>query len=222
MKKIIAREYSPCSIDFRNYFDYDGMKEAGGENCAVYIPGGRNSYGFNNDELQEIVKQAEAILEGFEDIGSRYYSTHKEVMLDYGIAYTSRKCYLLKAWAKNADAYKLDDIAGFLTITTGKKWETRAFHGYSQGDYCEVMYCVERYTEQWITEIGNFWLGCGTEFEIDNCGGYYVMDTVRWHEGAELVRALADMHGCNPDDLEVHLYDGEVRTPKYRLLELAS
>lgn len=220
-KKIIAKELHPSHVDFSFYFDDDGLKSAGGENCAVYIiPGDRRRYGgFNLEEYEEIEDRAEAIIYGFKDVSIKPITTYKEVMEDNGIPYTSRKCHLLKKWAKYASPYDTSDIAEFLTIITGEEWEVKAFTGYSQGDYCEVVYCVNHYTPEHITEIGKFWLGCGTEFCIDDCCGYYVPDTIRWGEGEELRKYLANQYGCEPDELEIYLYIGEHMVIDYKKMD---
>jgi len=223
MKKIIAKEVNPSDVDFSFYFDDDSLKSASGENCAVYIvPADRRRYsGFNLDEYREIEQQAESLIETFTAISLKieHYPTYKEAMLSHNIDYTSRKCSLLKEWAKYADPYNPNDIAEFLTITTGEEWAVRSFTGYSQGDYCEVVYCVNRHTPEHITEIGKFWLGCGTEFSIDDCYGYYVIDELRWEEGEKLRQYLADCYGCKPEELEVYLYDGEHIVTDYRKMD---
>jgi len=140
-------------------------------------------------------------------------------MLSHGIEYTSHKCKLLKKWAEYANPYDTGDIAEFLTITTGEEWAVKSFTGYHQGDYCEVVYCKAHYSEEHITEIGKFWLGCGTEFCIDECYGYYVPDTIRWEEGERLRQYLADLYGCEPEELEIHLYDGEHMVTDYRIMD---
>ena len=222
MKKIIAKEVAPENVDFRYYFDGDTFTNAGGENCACYIipADRRGNSGFNMDEYKEIKEKAAAILEGFEDVGKYTdgYKTHEEVMEDYGVLYSSEKCHALKEWAKTAINLDSDDIAEFLTITTGEQWNTRAAHGYSQGDYCEVVYCTAHYTKDDISEIGAFWLGCGSEFIIDDCSGYFVRDTIRWTENETLVNVLADMSGYKPEELEVYLYSGEHTVSDYKLL----
>ena len=224
MKKIIAKELNPFHVDFSYYFDDDGLKSVGGENCAVYIvPGDRRRYnGFNTEEYREIEEKAKAIIDGFRDVSDKWpngYATYKEVMEDNAIPYTSHRCHLLKEWAKCANPYDTSDIAEFLTITTGEEWSVRAFRGYSQGDYCEVVYCKARYSEEHITEIGKFWLGCGTEFCIDNCCGYFVIDELRWEEGEKLRQYLADCYGCKPEELEIYLYDGERTVTKYKKMD---
>jgi len=201
MKKIIAKEVNPSYVDFSYYFDDDGLKSAGGENCAVYIvPGDRRRYsGFNMDEYQEIVQQAQAVIDDYKD--------------GYPIDET------LKEWAKHADTSDTDSIAEYLTLTTGEEWAVKAFTGYSQGDYCEVVYCINHYTPEHINEIGKFWLGCGTEFCIDGCYGYYVPDTIRWEEGETLRKYLAELYGCKPEELEIYLYDGEHVVTDYRIMD---
>ena len=201
MKKITAKEVNPAHVDFSYYFDDDGLKSVGGENCAVYIVPAdeRKNTGFNMEEYKEIELHAQAVID------------------DYEAGYPIDEA--LRGWAWYGSAYDTEDIAEFLTITTGEEWAVKSFCGYSQGDYCEVVYCVSRYTPERITEIGKFWLGCGTEFCIDGCYGYYVPDTVRWEEGEALRKYLADSYGCEPDELEIYLYDGEHTVTEYKLMD---
>lgn len=200
MKKIVAREINPSYVDFSFYFEDDGLKSVSGENCAVYIvPGDRRRYGFNMDEYREIELHAQAVIDDYE--------------AGYPIDET------LKEWAKHANTSNTDSIAEFLTITTGEEWEVKSFTGYSQGDYCEVVYCVSRHTPERITEIGKFWLGCGTEFCIDGWYGYYVIDELRWEGGEKLRQYLADCYGCKPDELGIYLYDGEHTVTDYKIMK---
>ena len=199
MKKIIAKEVNPSHVDFSYYFDDDGLKSIGGKNCAVYIISADRRSGFNMNEYLEIKLHAQAVID------------------DYEAGFPIDES--LKEWVKYANPCDTSDIAEFLTITTGEEWNVRAFRGYSQGDYCEVIYCVNRYTPEHITEIGKFWLGCGTEFCIDDCYGYYVIDELRWEEGEKLRQYLADCYGCEPEELEIYLYDGEKIVTKYKKMD---
>jgi hypothetical protein len=201
MKKIIAKEVNPAYVDFSFYFYDDSLKSVSGENCAVYIiPGDRRRYGgFNLDEYREIELHAQAVINDYEN--------------GYPVEET------LKEWAEYADPHNTNDIAEFLTITTGEEWTVKAFTGYSQGDYCEVVYCVNHYTPERITEIGELWLGCGTEFCIEGCYGYFVPESIRWREGETLRKYLADSYGCEPDELEIYLYEGEHIVTDYRKMD---
>ena len=60
MKKIIAKEVNPRYVDFSYYFDDDGLKSIGGENCAVYIVSGDGRSCFNMDAYREIEEKATA------------------------------------------------------------------------------------------------------------------------------------------------------------------
>jgi hypothetical protein len=201
MEKIIAKEVNPAYVDFSLYFYDDSLKSVSGENCAVYIvPGDRRRYGgFNLDEYREIELHAQAVINDYEN--------------GYPVEET------LKEWAEYADPHNTNDIAEFLTITTGEKWEVKAFTGYSQGDYCEVVYCVNHHTPERINEIGELWLGCGTEFCIEGCYGYFVPESIRWREGETLRKYLADSYGCEPEELEIYLYDGEHIVTDYRKMD---
>ena len=201
MKKIIAKEVNPSHVDYSYYFDDDGLTNKGGENCAVYIvPVDRRRYnGFNMDEYREIEQQAQAVIDDYKE--------------GYPIDET------LKEWAEHADTSDTSSMAEYLTLTTGEEWAVKAFTGYCQGDYCEVVYCINHYTPEHINEIGKFWLGCGTEFSIDNCYGYFVIDELRWEEGEKLRQYLADCYGCKPDELEIHLYDGEHMVTDYKIMD---
>ncbi len=197
--KIIAKEVNPAYVDFSYYFDDDGLKSVGGENCAVYIISADGRSGFNMNEYLKIKLHAQAVID------------------DYEAGFPIDES--LKEWVKYANPCYTNDIAEFLTITTGEEWAVKSFTGYSQGDYCEVVYCVNRYTPERINEIGKFWLGYGTEFCIDGCYGYYVPETIRWKEGETLRKYLAECYGCEPDELEIYLYEGEEIVTKYKKMD---
>ena len=227
MKKIIAKEVNPAHVDFSFYFDDDGLKSVGGENCAVYIVPAdrRRNSGFNMDEYEYIEEQAQDIIDGFHDVNDKWtngynsYDNYKEVLEYNNVLYSPQKCHLLKEWAEHADTSDTETIAEYLTITTGEEWAVKSFTGYSQGDYCEVVYCIKHYTPEHINEIGKLWLGCGTEFSIDDCYGYFVIDELRWEEGEKLRQYLADCYGCKPDELEIRLYDGEHTVTDYKIMK---
>lgn len=219
--KIIARELAPDCVDFSSYFDDEALKNISGENCAVYIPRSRSTAGFNSEEYASLVNEAENIIDEYNN-GSTITAACEYALNgnDFErIRNNTHKLHALKKWAENANTNNVDAIAKYLTITTGETWKTRTFSGYSQGDWCEVVYCPTHHSTEWINEIGYFWLGCGTEFIIDDCGGYFVLDTIRWTEGEPLRALLAEYAGCNAEDLEVHLYAGEHTVTEYKLLE---
>lgn len=218
MKKIIAKEVK--NPDFSFYFDNDGLKAAGGDNCAVYICHyecyRRLECDYNTNDFNYIVTAIEGIIDAFDDIKNGYkasYGSYKEVMENYEIKYNSAKCHDLKEWAFNADINNPEDIAEYLTITTGKSYSVYEARGYSQGDYAVIIYCDDVYTTEEIKEVGAIWLGCASEFKIidgdDEIYGYYVPDTVVWGDSQTLTTYLADAYGCKPEEIEVELLSDE-------------
>ena len=233
-RKIIAREVAPEDTDFSFYFDGDCFSRRAGDRCyEIYIPGSRRVGGYNEDEYKDVLNDVENILCEYSN-GENSITRALEYALSYEeaqrLTMNTHKLHALKEWAKGADSSAPESVAEYLSILTGKKWDVRSFHGYSQGDYCDVVYCADRYSEDSITEIGKMWLGCGSEFGIgtadengdeDLCYGYFVTDHDRWDEGEIMVKKLAAMYGCKPEELEIYLYDGEVRAAKYKKMEIA-
>lgn len=190
--KNIIREVPPEDCDFSYYFDGDCYNERSGDYCnTLFIIGDERRVGcYNGKEYENVQREAEELAEMFSDIAdggyySAFYRSYKDCMNDNGISYNSRKCHELKELLKEFDASEPEDIAAYLTIITGKKWTTDSARGYCQGDYVEMVYCPEHYTDG-VRAEGEIWLGAAKEFcvieidengeEGDSCYGYIVAD----------------------------------------------
>lgn len=227
MRKYIMRQIPPECTDFAFYFDDDGFKSISGECNAVYINDGRNyTRGYNGDEYMSYYKQLSGLVEDFD---SDIYDTTEELFEDYVPDMPKDNYYELVELVEYCYRCGITNynIAQFLEIKTGKSWDVESFHGYSQGDYCEVVYCSDVYSAEEIKEIGKMYLGCGSEFECidcdktgnptdEICGGYFATDDIVWTEDERLVKHFAEYFGCQPDEIEVQLFDGYIRTPKYK------
>lgn len=230
--KNIIREVPPEACDLSFYFDDDGLTEAGGDyfNNLFIVPTRRNS-GFNGKEYKSVQDTARQIIDGFEDVrdpANCYnwtgYKSYKECMEDWGIPYNPRKCHALKEWAKDADESEPEDIAAFLTITTGKKWDVTGVCGYCQGDYVEIVYCPERYREG-VEAYGEVWLGCAKEFcvidldengdEGDSCYGFIVADC-QARDDEDYKRLVCEWACIDEDETALEMFDGYARTATYR------
>lgn len=233
MKKHIIREVAPEACDFRLYFEDDGLTEKGGDYFNNLFIVSNDGYGrisgFNVEEYKNIQQQAETIIDGFDDVkggivdydGNRI--TYKSVMEDAGIKYNARKCHALKEWAQDADTGETDDIAAFLTITTGKTWSTASAHGYCQGDYVEMVYCPEHY-KNGVKAYGEVWLGAAKEFgvieldengeEIDSCYGYIVADSEAWKD-EDYKRIVCEWAGIDEAETQLEMIDGSYTTTHY-------
>lgn len=233
MIKNIIREVAPEACDFRTYFDDDGLTSAGGDYCynlfIISNDGWGRISGFNIDEYKNIQDKIDHILDGFDDVknpGNAYnwtgYSSYKEVMRDFGIDYNPRKCHALKEWAKKADAGKPDSVADYLTITTGKKWAVKGVCGYCQGDYVDIVYCVEHYDD--VRPYGEIWMGCGKEFcvidvdedgnETDECYGYIIADCQAWKD-EDYKKLVCEWAGINEDETRLEMIEDSHTYTKY-------
>ena len=237
MKKHIIREVPLESYDNSYYFDDDGLTEAGGDYCnnLFIISDSRRLDGFNIEEYKRLREQAEAIIDGFHDVSDKWtngynsYDTYKECMEYNDIVYTSRKCHLLKEWVNNADTEKTEDIAEFLTIKTGKKWETESAHGYSQGDYVEMVYCPEHYTDG-VRSYGEIWLGAYKEFcvvdlddsgnEVDTCYGFCVADCDVESDLA-YKKIICEWYGIKEEETKLEMIESQKQYTKYEYKEVA-
>ena len=184
MKKInyLIKEIPATYSDFTFYFDDDGLSEKGGDFCytlfIIYDEGYGRKSGLNIDTYKKITDEADEIISCFDDIKNGYrefYASYKAVMEDYKIPYSAKRCHDLKEWAARADANDDDDIAEYLTIKTGRKWDTGCVRGYCQGDYVDIVYCPEFYSGG-IEAYGEVYLGCAKEFSITYLNESYDID----------------------------------------------
>lgn len=228
--KNIFREVAPEATDFSFYFDDDGIKEAGGDYCynlfIVCREGWGRLSGFQIDEYREIVKRLDWIEEEFtaHQDGTGAYKSYKEIMEDYGLHYTPNACHALKEliFGSNFDSSDPETVAAFLTIKTRRPWDVVSARGYSQGDYCQVVYCKDFHKEP--EAYGEIWLGAGREFEyialdddgneVDTCYGFIVADCQAWRD-EEYKRLLCEWEGCKPEETALEMIDGSHTYTKY-------
>lgn len=228
--KHVIREVSPEATDFSFYFDDDGIKEAGGDFCYSLFIVQRERYGrlygFQIDEYREIVKRLDWIEEEFtaHQEGTGAYKSYKEIMEDYGLHYTPNACHALKEliFSGDFDSSDPETVAAYLTIKTGKPWDVASARGYSQGDYCEIVYCKEFHSRP--EAYGEIWLGAGKEFcvidlddngnEIDSCYGYIVADCEA-RKDEEYKRLVCEWAGIDEAETRLEMIDDWHTYTKY-------
>lgn len=227
-KEFIIREYDLDGYEIDYYFGDEYLTGAGGYNSNLFIIGLDRYTDFNGDEYKKIQNTAENIIDGFSEVGGKYatYNTFRDCMEDFGIDYNPRKCHLLKEWAKTADERKVEDIADFLTITTGERWTTKAARGYSQGDYADILFCPAYYPNG-VEKYGEVWMGCAKAFcvieiedgeETESVYGYIVADCEAW-KIEDYKRIVADWAGIDATAARLEVIDGynTTTTPVYRV-----
>ena len=258
MKKYVAIQQSPEWFDFDIFADCDCIRSAGGINCEVFVIGDRGDCYFNKTDYEIICNEMEALMEEFENLTdmidngysrvdieeNSYYHSYKEIVSDILKDKRYRKyspllVKKLKEFAENYDYRELDQVAEFLTITTGMEWRCEEYRGYSQGDYCYLIYCAEKQSKEYMDLIGNGAVGCVTEFSIsenpiemiednenrdvedimeeaeeDCCYGYYLTDDDVWNEERCKAR-LAELAGCKPDEIAVITIENSYTVTKH-------
>lgn len=230
--KNIIREVPGEQADLSYYFDGDCFSESAGDYGYTLFIVYRDRHGMsglNIEEYNRIIERAEGISNGFYDVEHKEsawtsYETYKDVMRDWGIDYTSHKCHLLKEWYKgNGEVDDAESIAEFLTITTGKTWDTSSAYGYCQGDYVQIVYCKQYYPEN-VEKYGEIWLGAAKEFcvidldengeETDSCYGYIVADCEARGDD-DYKRLVCEWAGIKPEETRLEMIDGYHTYTKY-------
>jgi hypothetical protein len=232
-KKInyIIREVPPEQTDFSFYFDGDGLTAAGGDYCynLFIVAQSRNSSGFNEKEYQNILSEIEEIAEHFDDIMIEYehaqYESIEELLGDYGLDAAATEFF---NWCRekpsspygnyynNLEAFSTEAIADYLTLKTGKEWTTDSATGYCQGDYVEMVYCPEHYTDG-VKQYGEIWLGAGKEFSITflNATGEedytvygYIVADCQARNDEDYKRLVCEWEGIPEDETQLEMIDG--------------
>ena len=164
--------------------------------------------------MRDLISDFEYVKEGIYDYDGKRLS-YKNIMVQYGIDYNPTKCHKLKVWAEQADEDSPEDVAEYLTITTGKKWAVSSAYGYCQGDYVEMVYCTEHYDD--VRPYGEVFLGAAKEFcvidldddgnEQDSVYGFVVADC-QARTDEDYKRLVCEWYGCDEDEAQLEIISG--------------
>lgn len=225
MTKHIFRQVPPEQADFSFYFDDDGLTEASGDYCNIlFIVENRNFSGLNMEEFDRVYETLNEVLDKAYDIANKEswaYESMGALLLAYGLIDNIKQTRRIKRFKEffnneNTDIDKLETVAEYLTITTGKEWETASARGYRQGDFIEGLYCTESYPDG-IQNYLEIWLGAGKEFsfialdengeEVDEVYGYIVADSEA-NDSRELKTLLCKWGGVPEEETELQIISG--------------
>ena len=106
-----------------------------------------------------------------------------------------------------------------LKLITGKKWRSFTLKGYCQRDY-QYGYASEDVKDKELSYIEMCYFNTGEEFMVyDNKENFdnEEADTSLYVDGYKAVDNLAEALGYKPEELEVYVFDGYIKTPKYVL-----
>ena len=223
--KVIFRESEYSEFDC--LYDDDFIKGKGGdgyENAILYVIAGSDYAVTNKQEWERLCKLVDDIATDFYDLlhnNGYYFRTFKEICHYYDVKYSPVMVHKLKAFAESYDDRSFDDIAAFLTITTGKEWDTYQVCGYCQGDYATGIYCKDHWDAESLELYVSAAAGTVSEFcridGDDECGGYYVTDDIKWNED-KLRKYLASMEGDKPENIQIELFNGYSQFASYKTI----
>ena len=175
--------------------------------------------------------QFDEMPEGVEIYGNRNYIRHTsatfdEVLecLEYGdfsdFEFTEYKAQRMEELCNIYGTRGANDkviIAEALSIVTGQKWEYKKISGYSQSDWNYIYYRLDEWTEKALKYFEIEYFNTGNEWWIedeegDDMGSVY---THEWNDD-ENKREIAEQIGVNPGEVTLYLFDGWIKTAKYR------
>lgn len=168
---------------------------------------------------------------GMEVIGNRHYESHTSEEFDdifHELAYDGD----FDGWTISAEDRKeldglvdkygtkgaLDEkiLARVLSIVTGQNWEYMEIHGYSQSEWQIVYYNSALWTLGELRRFAMDYFNLGREWRVvgedgDECYIYTYSDNVD-----ELRAEIANAMGTSEENIDVYLFDGWTRSPKYK------
>ena len=173
------------------------------------------------DEMPE-----ELEIYGNKDYECHTSATFDEVLkcLEYGdfsdFEFTGYKAERMEELCNKYGTRGADDeciIAEALSIVTGQKWEDKKISGCCQSDWNYIYYRPEDWTAKALEYFEIEYFNTGDEWRIedeegDDMGMVY---THEWNDD-ERKREIAENIGVDPGEVTLYLFDGWIKTAKYR------
>ena len=206
--------------------------------AGLFLVPVRGCVGIREKELENIRQNMEDVISEYEDIQncgySIYYKNFTEVVNDIfprkdGKHYNSKQIHEWKEIAENFDEDS-EDYARICSLVTGAKWEYKNIRGCCQGDYAEVIYNTEMWTDKAIECIETEYFNTGSEWMCDysgiedtekitaNCvdNSYDTVSvyTYSWDDD-DIRQELADSIGCDVNDVVMFEYKGSHSVADY-------
>lgn len=196
---IYAKTFSPenSSIDIEDYFNF---KENG-----IIVEGNQNFIGINDDDLKTVRKLCDDLdFDCQEEAG--YYGLTDE-QFDKLRKITNKEDFIIE----------------FLSMKYGKPYKKATIRGCCQRDWAEI-YLPLDYAGM-IKEFESVFFNLGTKVMIDmfdrenidpeEISGYclYIPST----DEDEIKKRIADNEGVKPEEVKLYMFDGYIKTPKYRV-----
>lgn len=182
----------------------------------------------NKDYKAHTIPEYDHIMDYFDDMANDYDDCKKqsiaELLRYYGFyrndgkSWTNKQKHEWRMLMESGDSSDDDEIIlSALRLLTGKKWNTCGIHGCCQSDWQDIYYPVDEWDIKAIECFESEYFNLGSEWEIhdsdivlesvDDISGYCVY-CYSWDE-YEIQAEIANIVGCNPDDVILCKYGEE-------------
>lgn len=177
--------------------------------------------GWNLEAVKEWQKDADKVMTEFAlSQPDGYEDELKEWCEQYWPGRWEAICKFVQEW-QGYDWHETPSmLAAWKTAETGHKWAIWECVGYSQSDWGTVIYDTEYLADKDARRIGDYALGCYTEYALedgeDYVYGYFVSDADGNLSEEKTKAYLAECEGVKPEDIRLFKIDGYHKVYDYR------
>lgn len=154
---------------------------------------------------------------------------NNQLWRDDGKSYSTRQIGKLKKlvlqYSECSSSEEDQILVDVLSIVTGEEWDCKEIHGCCQGEWNNVYYPVEKWTEEMLEAFEIMYFNTGSEWivhegsteptspeEIEGCACY----CVSWDDEG-IKKEIAEAAGGNVEDVVLYKYSGSVSIPTYQV-----
>ena len=232
--KIYARQINPAYQD-SSIFEDDGMGTEYINVCGNRDYERRTSSLFDRVkeclDAGELANDIKAVMEKssyaiYENVTE---AINNQLWRDDGKSYSTRQIGKLRKlvlqYSECSSSEEDQILVDVLSIVTGEEWDYREIHGCCQGEWNNIYYPVEKWTEESLEAFETMYFNTGSEWivhegdteptspeEINGCACY----CVSWDDEG-IKKEIAKVAGGNAGDIVLYKYSGSVSIPTYQV-----
>ena len=232
--KIYARQINPAYQD-SSIFEDDGMGTEYINVCGNRDYERRTSNLFDRVkeclDAGELASDIKAVMEKssyaiYENVTE---AINNQLWRDDGKSYSTRQIGKLRKlvlqYSECSSSEEDQILVDVLSIVTGEEWDCKEIRGCCQGEWNNVYYPVEKWTEESLEAFETMYFNTGSEWVIhdeetepespEDISGYSVY-CISWNDEG-IKKELAEAAGVEPEEIIMYAYDHSVSVPVYRI-----
>ena len=178
----------------------------------IVICGNRDYIDYKTELFENVEKALENIYDITEEAIMDYIPPKRKSR--YSTEEISEIKNIIEDYVNCRNCDKDDYLCDLLSIVDERKWEHRTIRGVVQSDWQKVYYPVEEWTQKDIDNFEIEYFNIGTEWNIVSAEEEFSM----YCHSAEPKEEIAFACGVKPEDVVLYVFDGYVKTPKYKII----